>query len=91
MRPFDVSLQLTFAVQMHDWPALKKWNSKYLKAAFGEQQTIAGDYHMSFDNFLAYSRRGHDEMPLYLFDKHFADNVPQLASDYKVCLPFCLC
>ena len=69
---------------MDDWPALKKWSPKYLKAAFGEQQTLAGDYHMSFDNFLAYSRRCHDEMPLYLFDKHFAETVRQLAQDYKV-------
>ena len=77
---------------MDDWPAVAKWNSKYLKAAFGEQQTLAGDYVMSFDNFLAYSRRAHDEMPLYLFDKHFADNVPQLAEDYQVGLqlPHCV-
>ena len=39
---------------------------------------------MSFDSFLAYSRRSHDEMPLYLFDKHFASKAPQLAADYKV-------
>lgn len=75
---------------MDDWSALEKWTPKYLKAAFGEQQTLAGDYSMSFENFLAYSRRAHDEMPLYLFDKHFADNVPQLADDYKVCLSLLL-
>ena len=40
---------------------------------------------MSFDNFLAYSQPSHDEMPLYLFDKHFAAKAPQLAADYKVC------
>ena len=42
---------------------------------------------MGFDNFLAYSQRSHDEMPLYLFDKHFASKAPQLAADYKVLNP----
>lgn len=42
---------------------------------------------MGFDNFLAYSQRLHDEMPLYLFDKHFASKAPQLAADYKVLNP----
>ena len=42
---------------------------------------------MGFDNFLAYSQRSHDEMPLYLFDKHFAGKAPQLAADYKVLDP----
>ena len=39
---------------------------------------------MSFSNFLAYSRHSTDEMPLYLFDKHFAHKAPQLAADYQV-------
>lgn len=42
---------------------------------------------MGFDNFLAYSQHSHDEMPLYLFDKHFASKAPQLAADYKVLNP----
>lgn len=69
---------------MEDWPALQKWSSKHLKKAFSGQQILAGDYPMSFENFLAYSQRSHDEMPLYLFDKYFADKAPQLADDYKV-------
>ena len=40
---------------MDDWPALHKWDSKFLKRAFKGQQILAGDYPMSFDNFLAYS------------------------------------
>lgn len=71
-------------MQMDDWPALQRWTPAYLKKAFKGQSVLAGDYPMSFDNFLAYSQRSHDEMPLYLFDKHFAEKVPRLASDYKV-------
>lgn len=67
-----------------NWPALCKWTQKYLKKAFRGQQILAGDYPMSFDNFLAYSRQSKDEMPLYLFDKHFAHKAPQLAADYQV-------
>lgn len=69
---------------MDDWPALHKWDSKSLRKAFKGQHILAGDYPTSFDNFLAYSQRSHDEMPLYLFDKHFAQKAPQLAADYKV-------
>lgn len=69
---------------MDDWAALHTWTPAYLKKAFKGQSVLAGDYSMSFDNFLAYSQRSHDEMPLYLFDKHFARKVPQLAADYKV-------
>ena len=68
---------------MTDWPALHKWSPKYLKMAFKGQHTIAGDYPMTVDNFLAYSQRCRDEMPLYLFDKHFAKKAPQLAADYQ--------
>lgn len=76
---------------MNDWPALHRWTQTYLKKAFKGQHTIAGDYSMIFDNFLAYSQRSHDEMPLYLFDKHFANKAPQLAADFKVGLgPCCL-
>ncbi|DBA74434.1 TPA: hypothetical protein ACH3X1_011187 [Trebouxia sp. C0004] len=67
-----------------DWPALLNWNSKYLKKVFKGNTILAGDYPMGFDNFLAYSQRSRDEMPLYLFDKHFASKAPQLAADYKV-------
>ena len=71
-------------MQVEDWAALQRWTPAYLKNAFKGQSILAGDYHMSYDNFLAYSQRCRDEMPLYLFDKHFARKAPQLAADYKV-------
>lgn len=74
------------SMQISDWPALHKWSSKYLKKAFKGRHILAGDYPMSFSSFLAYSRHSHDEMPLYLFDKHFAHKAPQLATDYKASL-----
>ena len=75
---------------MDDWPALQRWTPAYLKKAFKGQSVLAGDYPMSFDNFLSYSQRSCDEMPLYLFDKHFAKKAPQLAADYKVGAIFCM-
>ncbi|KAL3149040.1 hypothetical protein ABBQ32_001885 [Trebouxia sp. C0010 RCD-2024] len=69
---------------MDGWAALRRWTPAYLKNAFKGQSILAGDYPMSFDNFLAYSQQCCDEMPLYLFDKHFASKAPQLAADYKV-------
>lgn len=38
---------------------------------------------MAFEDFLTYSRCTQDEMPLYLFDKHFGKTT-QLANDYEV-------
>ena len=48
---------------------------------------MVGDYPMTFERYLAYSRAcAGDEMPLYLFDKRFADKAPQLGLDYQVCV-----
>lgn len=66
------------------WPALGKWTCKHLKKAFHQKPVIVGEYPMDFDEYLAYMAMNTDEMPLYLFDKHFADKAPSLAHDYQV-------
>ena len=48
---------------------------------------MAGNYDMSFDDYLAYTDAQTDDMPLYLFDCKFAEKGPQLAADYKVAGP----
>ena len=55
-----------------------------MRRAFGSNEAIVGDYSMKFSDFLTYSDRNEDDMPLYLFDKTFARTAPQLASDYEV-------
>ena len=44
-----------------------------------------GNMPVSFREFLKYSSSTSDDMPLYLFDKHFLNTAPQLADDF--CIP----
>ena len=44
----------------------------------------AGNIPMSFSAYLSYCDSNSDEMPLYLFDKSFAERAPGLAKDYSV-------
>ena len=39
---------------------------------------------MRFKSYLEYAESNTDEMPLYLFDKHFAMKAPYLTKDYEV-------
>lgn len=71
-------------LQVGQWPALGKWTRKHLKKAFSQKPVIVGEYPMDFDDYLAYVAANTDEMPLYLFDKHFANKAPSLAHDYQV-------
>lgn len=71
-------------MQVSQWPAMGKWNRKHLRKAFHQKPVIVGEYPMDFDNYLAYMAANTDEMPLYLFDKRFADKAPSLAHDYEV-------
>lgn len=70
-------------LQVSAWPAFDKWSREHLREAFGTRSVTVGDYSMAFDDFLTYSDLNSDDMPLYLFDKHFARTAPELASDYQ--------
>lgn len=41
-----------------------------------------GNAPLRFSSFLAYCDANSDEMPLYMFDKHYALKAPFLAGDY---------
>ena len=74
-------------MQAKSWPARKKWTRAYLRKAFKGQAIFAGNYSMSFEDYLSYTDASCDDMPLYLFDCKFAQKAPQLAADYKVSRP----
>ena len=74
-------------MQARCWQAKKRWTRAYLRKAFKGQKIVAGNYSMSFEDYLAYTDASTDDMPLYLFDCDFAHKAPQLAADYKVRLP----
>uniref|UniRef100_A0A7S4ERC8 JmjC domain-containing protein n=1 Tax=Chrysotila carterae TaxID=13221 RepID=A0A7S4ERC8_CHRCT len=66
------------------WPAFKRWSLENLATRFGEVPFHVSGYVMKLRDFLEYSASTRDEMPLYLFDKQFAQRTPQLADEYIV-------
>ncbi|OQR96208.1 histone arginine demethylase [Achlya hypogyna] len=66
------------------WPAMDLWTDEYLYETCGETKFYAGGFHMTMKQYLHYARTLHDDQPLFIFDKHFAKTVPQLARDYSV-------
>ncbi|EFJ50747.1 hypothetical protein VOLCADRAFT_103818 [Volvox carteri f. nagariensis] len=69
---------------MSCWPARGKWSCKYLAGVFGDRRVIVGNMPMPFSTYLSYCSSNRDEMPLYLFDKHFTAVAPSLELDYHV-------
>ncbi|GIL47321.1 hypothetical protein Vafri_4169, partial [Volvox africanus] len=69
---------------MSSWPATIKWNRGYFAEVFGNREVIVGNMPMPFTTYLSYCSSNRDEMPLYLFDKHFLAVAPSLESDYVV-------
>ncbi|GLC43738.1 hypothetical protein PLESTB_000903100 [Pleodorina starrii] len=67
---------------MSTWPAMTKWNREYLAQMFGGREVIVGNMPMPFTTYLSYSSSNRDEMPLYLFDKHFTQVAPSMEHDY---------
>lgn len=67
------------------WPAFSLWKDSYLVETAGENVFSAGGFKMTFQDYFQYCKfSGSDDQPLYIFDKSFAKNVPQLAADYSV-------
>lgn len=64
--------------------ACKHWTKEYIFSKLQGKSAIAGDMEMLADDFFAYMEHTHDDMPLYLFDKRFAERCPDLAREYSV-------
>jgi hypothetical protein len=68
-----------------EWPAYKKWTPEYLIETSGKEvRFVAGSVHFTMADYFSYANQQADDLPLYLFDKHFARNVPALANDFTV-------
>ncbi|KAL6766636.1 hypothetical protein ACKKBG_A36795 [Auxenochlorella protothecoides x Auxenochlorella symbiontica] len=66
------------------WPAMQKWGREYLAEKLAGHSVLVGDAPMSFEGYCAYADAQSDELPLYLFDKGFAERCPDLGADYQV-------
>lgn len=41
-------------MQVDKWPASMRWSREYLAKALGGRKIVAGGYHFSFEDYLAY-------------------------------------
>ena len=70
---------------VRSWPAFERWGSRsYLNTAFENKLVHVGGYQFTMAQYYEYADEAGDEMPLYLFDKRFAEKSPRLAEDYHV-------
>jgi len=66
------------------WEAFQCWSEEKLCAQFGDTPFHVGGHEMRLRDFFSYAHTTTDEMPLYLFDKSFAQCAPSLAAEYQV-------
>lgn len=66
------------------WKAHTRWSRQELRNAFADAPVIVGDAPMRFDSYLKYCEEQEDEIPLYMFDKHFCEKAPKLEQEYSV-------
>jgi hypothetical protein len=57
------------------WPAYQKWNTNYLLTHHGDTLFRAEAVDWSFMKYAMYMTNSHDESPLYLFDRSFAEKM----------------
>eukprot|EP00752_Nemacystus_decipiens_P007525 g6725.t1 len=66
------------------WPALHRWTRDKLSSAHGDLRLHAGGLEFALTDYLRYAEESKDELPLYVFDKRFADKCPELGTEYEV-------
>jgi hypothetical protein len=72
------------------WPAMEKWTEEYLSQTAGSckfratSATAPVAANFTLKDYFAYSKETIDEVPMYLFERDFANAVPQLNGDYEV-------
>jgi hypothetical protein len=66
------------------WGAYKTWSKESLIKRTVGASFEAGPVRITMQDYFRYANSTSDERPLYIFDKHFADNDLNLAADYTV-------
>lgn len=71
---------------VENWPAFRLWTRAGLDERCDDSPLHAGGFEFTLRDYFRYcdAVEGHDDQPLYIFDKHFADKIPQLAEEYDV-------
>lgn len=68
------------------WAAFRAWSRGGLEERCGNTKLHAGGFDFTMRDYFCYcdAVEGHDDQPLYVFDKCFADKVPRLGEEYDV-------
>ncbi|RUS16986.1 hypothetical protein BC938DRAFT_476395 [Jimgerdemannia flammicorona] len=66
------------------WPAFGKWNDTYFLERYGDVRFRAEVVDIELRNYYRYAHNQRDESPLYLFDKKFVRDCPDIADDFEV-------
>ncbi|CAM9932330.1 unnamed protein product [Discosporangium mesarthrocarpum] len=66
------------------WPAISCWTKEHLLKCYGDLRLHAGGLEFELKDYLRYAEESEDELPLYVFDKHFANKCPALGEGYSV-------
>jgi hypothetical protein len=69
-----------------DWPAVRdaRWSREAMSSdkRWADAKFTVGGYEMRLRDFWRYVDGSRDDLPMYLFDKRFAEKAPGLAKDY---------
>ncbi|KAJ1981371.1 hypothetical protein H4R34_002100 [Dimargaris verticillata] len=80
------SLPVIITDVVTQWPAFQKWaDPHYLLKQYGDAVFRAEAIDIMFKAYWQYAQtQTLDEAPIYLFDKHFGENCPDLLADFTV-------
>eukprot|EP01134_Creolimax_fragrantissima_P000953 CFRG0953T1 len=67
---------------VNQWPGYSKWDEAHLIEKYGHVKFRAGPIDITMRDY--YRIKDTDENPIYLFDKFFGENAPDLVTEYHV-------
>lgn len=68
---------------VRQWKAMA-WCEKLLKESFSDVKFACGAVDLTLEMFYDYAKSNMDDVPLFIFDKYFAERAPKLLEDYEV-------
>jgi hypothetical protein len=82
----ETNLPVVLTDGAKDWPALRKWSVQRLRSVLGDSRVHAGGIHFLMKDYIEYAEsHSREELPLYVFDKHFCESIPSMEHDF--CVP----
>jgi len=84
---FSADRPLILTQPVTQWQAYKEWSVEYLLEKYHDVKFRAEAVDWPFSTYVSYMRNNHDESPLYLFDRSFAEKMAITVGDASSSLP----